>query len=184
MNETQVTSAYESIVAPLTLPLPAPIPVKIMSVEVRDLAQNQLVTSIEILSPVNKRGNTLQTYQQKRRRLYEAGVHLVEIDLLRRGTRPFAHPRIADAQYVMLLTRAQARRVGVWPLTIREPLPVVPVPLRAPDADVRSDIGQALAETYDEAGYDLSIDYTQAPPPPTLSPNDEAWIRQLLGKIG
>ena len=126
------------------------------------------MTSIEILSPVNKREAGLVAYRQKRRRLYEAGVHLIEIDLLRRGTRPFAHPRIADAHYTIMLTRAGERSVDVWPLTIRQPLPVAPVPLRAPDADVRLDLGVMLSEVYDDAAYDLSVDYEQSPPPPTL----------------
>jgi hypothetical protein len=182
-NEMRSTSAYESIAAPLTLPLPAPIPVKLTNVEIRDAAQNQLVTCIEILSPVNKRQGGLAAYRQKRQRLYEAEVHLIEIDLLRRGTRPFVHPRIADAHYTILLTRARARTIDVWPLTFRQPLPIVPVPLRAPDADVRIDFGRAIAEMYDEARYDLSIDYAQAPPPPALSPDDEAWMRQLLAEV-
>jgi Protein of unknown function (DUF4058) len=37
-------------------------------------------------------------------------------------------------------------------------------------------LGIALAEIYDEAGYDLSIDYTQAPPPPALTVADHSWL--------
>src|SRR5215475_10402791 len=66
--------------APLTLPVLQPIEVQIVTVEIRDTAHNRLITCIEILSPVNKREPGLTVYRQKRHRLYQAGVHLVELD--------------------------------------------------------------------------------------------------------
>ena len=68
------------------------VEVRLATVEIRDTAQNQLVTSIEILSPVNKREPGLRKYRDKRRQLHQADVHVLEIDLLRRGQRPLAHP--------------------------------------------------------------------------------------------
>lgn len=44
---------------------------------------NSVITSIEILSPVNKREPGLTAYQRKRLQLHNAGVHLLELDLLR-----------------------------------------------------------------------------------------------------
>jgi hypothetical protein len=35
-------------------------------------------------------------------------------------------------------------------------------------------------EIYDEAGYDLSIDYTQLPPPPLLSEPDQQKLKSYL----
>src|SRR4029450_4935069 len=84
------------ITAPLTIPLPQ---VRLATVEIRDVAQNILVTNIEILSPVNKREPYLSQYRQKRERLRTAYVHLLEIDLLRRGTRVWMHPRIPEVRY-------------------------------------------------------------------------------------
>jgi Protein of unknown function (DUF4058) len=60
---------------------------------------------------------------------------------------------------------------------LQQSLPIVPVPLKEDDLDVALDLGIALAEIYDEAAYDLSIDYSQSPPPPTLSVADQSWIR-------
>jgi hypothetical protein len=71
-------AAVAPIMAPLTIPLPQ---VRLATVEIRDVAQNILVTSIEILSPVNKREPHLSQYRQKRERLRAAHVHLLEIDL-------------------------------------------------------------------------------------------------------
>ena len=80
----------------------------------------------------------------------------------------------------MLLTRVQASAVEVWPITLQEPLPILPVPLRSPDADAILDLSAALKAVYDEAFYQLSIDYTQAPPPPTLSNEEMAWLSTQL----
>jgi len=53
-----------------------PIEVRIASVEMR---HRQYPGCIEILSPVNKREPGLMPYRQKRQRLYNANVHLIEM---------------------------------------------------------------------------------------------------------
>lgn len=114
--DTQISetpASYVTTPAPLVLPHVWPVEVQITMVEIRDVAHNRLVTAVEILSPVNKREPGVTAYRQKRHRLYQAGVHLVEIDLLRRGTRPMAHPRLPDVEYVIALTRAHAAGVEV-----------------------------------------------------------------------
>ena len=68
-----------------------------------------------------------------------------------------------------------------WPVRVRAPLPVVPVPLLPGDKDVPLDLGHAVRTIYDEARYDLSIDYGEPPVPP-LSEDDAAWARELVGK--
>jgi hypothetical protein len=171
------SGATTTITAPLTLSLPQ---VRVATVAIRDVAQNLLVTSIEILSPVNKREPNLQRYRHKRQRLCEAGVHLLEIDLLRRGSRAWMHPRLPEVPYLVLLTRAQASVVEVWPIQLHEALPRLPVPLTPPDADAVLDLSLALRAIFDEALYHLSIDYTQAPPPPAFSQEDMTWLQQQI----
>lgn len=165
--------------AAVTIPMLLPVEVQIPNVEIRDTAHNQLVTSIEIIPPVNKREPGLSAYRRKRQRLYQAGVHLLELDLLRRGTHPIAHAMLPEAPYLIALTSARTGSTDVWPLCLPDPLPVVPVPLLPPDDDVVLDLGQALREVYDEAAYDLSIDYQQDPPPPPLSAEEQPWRNQL-----
>ena len=155
--------------------------VKLATVEIRDAAQRRLVTSIEILSPVNKRpGGGLVEYRTKRDTVLLADAHLLEIDLLRQGTRP---PRLIDlpkSDYFVFLTRAERSDLTeTWPISVREPLPVVPVPLLPGDDDVPLDLAHALRTIYDEARYDLSIDYGEPPVPP-LSEDDATWARELL----
>lgn len=165
--------------APLTITIPQ---VRLVTVEIRDVAANELVTSIEILSPVNKREPNLSRYREKRERIREAGVHLLEIDLIRRGTRVWPYRRIPDVPYLITLTRAASTVMSVWPLPLAEPLPVLPVPLRPPDKDALLNLPAVLNEIYDEAFYHLSIDYHQPPPPPPLTEPELAWLREVLGR--
>ncbi len=165
---TNLTSVLTTPVS-LTLPVLRPVKIRIPTVEIRDTANNTLVTSIEILSPVNKREPGLSRYQQKCQRLYNANVHLIELDLLRRGTRHFHHPQISNADYLVTLTRAQSEVVNVWTVSLQDSLPIIPIPLRPTDADIPLHLQNALNDIYDEAAYDLSIDYSQPPPPPALS---------------
>lgn len=178
------SAIQRTITAPLTLRLPPSLQVRLATVEIRATGQHELVTCIEILSPVNKREPGLAQYREKRQKLYDAGVHLLEIDLLRRGTRPLVHDELPDVPYLVTLTRAGSNQVDVWPITVREALPCVAVPLRAPDADVPLDLSAAFTSIYDRAEYALSIDYRQAPPPPAFTPADTAWIQATLQREG
>lgn len=92
---------------------------------------------------------------------------------------PVQHPKLEGMAYSIALTRAEASITDVWPVDLRNALPVVPVPLSAPDEDVPLDLQQALNTVYTEAAYHLSIDYSESPPPPDLSEADMAWIRTL-----
>ena len=101
--------------APMTVSL-APPEVRVANVEVRDATSNKLVTGIEILSPVNKRGKGLEAYRKKRERLRKASVHVLEIDLLRRGERSLAStlPRVPDTPYRITLIRARFLFLPQW----------------------------------------------------------------------
>jgi hypothetical protein len=123
------------------------VPVKEQSIEIRDVETRRLVTAIEILSPVNKRPGheAFEAYRRKRRDLLRTDVHILEIDLLRAGTRPPLATALPAASYFIFLSRGNRRpRVEIWPLRIREEIPVVPVPLSPPDPDVPLDLGKAI----------------------------------------
>lgn len=176
-----VSAAIDPVITPVSVSVPLiEAEVRLATVEIRDTAQNELVTSIEIVSPVNKREPGLTKYRQKRRRLYEANVHLVEIDLIRRGQRLLAHPRVPPSAYLISLTRAEARFADIWSINLHDPLPVIPIPLRLPDGDVPLDLAVTFATIYDRAAYDLSIDYREAPPPPSLTAAEQTWLSQRL----
>lgn len=165
--------------ASITVQLPA-VEVRLATVSIYDTAHNQLVTSIEILSPVNKHEPGLTKYRAKWQQLRAAHVHLLEIDLLRRGQRSLVYHRIPESRYRISLVRAGSSQVHVWTLQLSDPLPTVPVPLRDPDPDLHLDLGLALHTIYERAAYDLSVNYTEAPPPPALTDAEQQWLQTQL----
>jgi hypothetical protein len=167
---------------PATLTLPPPMTLRIPTVEVREVAGNRLVTCVEIISYANKRQLGFEQYQQKRSRLLRVGVHLVEIDLIRRGRRVLLDPLIPPSPYCISVTRA-GERVDVWTIALQEALPIIPVPLLPPDADIPLNISQAIHQVYAEADYDLTIDYSRQPPPPVLSAPEQQWLASLISSI-
>lgn len=173
---------YGNPFTPATLCLPdvEPIEVRIPVVEIRDRKGNELITAIELLSPVNKRYPGLAAYRSKRERLRVDGVHFIEIDLLRRGTRTLTHPDLPAAHYLIALNRAGQPQTDIWALGLRDVLPVIPVPLRPPDADLPLDLGQTLDRLYRERTIDKSIDYQQPPPPPALTEKEWEWVQSLF----
>lgn len=159
------------------------------AVRIRLTANQALVTAIEILSPVNKRGRGLQQYRQKREQLLLSACHLVELDLLRRGERPGweLEDLPAATAYICLVNRARAdelRISEIWPLALADPLPTLPIPLLAPDADVALDLGTALRQIYVRARYGRRLSYSEDPPPPELSPEQGAWLDAHLSGLG
>jgi hypothetical protein len=159
------------------------VPVRLYTVEVHWVETMELVTAIEILSPVNKKlgHDAYVDYQRKRRDLLRSSVHLIEIDLLRGGERPPLEKPVPSAPYYITLSRVTRRpKVDVWAIQFRDRLPVLPVPLREPDADAILDLQAALDSVYEQGGYDMMIDYSKPPPPPKLSDEDVGWVDDLL----
>jgi hypothetical protein len=90
------------------------VTVHIPVLHIRDVEKNRLITAIEILSPVNKRSPGWQPYHEKRNDLHHAGVHLLEIDLLRRGKRHILNPGLPEHHYLFSLWRAGTQNVAAW----------------------------------------------------------------------
>ena len=74
--------------------IPLEYEIQLFSVEIRAAGSRELVTAIEILSPVNKRPGheAHRDYHRKRRALLRSDANLLEIDLLRTGERPPVDP--------------------------------------------------------------------------------------------
>jgi hypothetical protein len=178
--------AYETLApatpaAHLISPMAEEVPV--LSIEVRDVANRRLVTVIELLSPVNKMGDGAVEYALKRQDVLKTATHLMEIDLLRRGLRIVLEGALPPAGYYVYLSRFTHRPyTDVWPIGLRDRLPVVPVPLLPPDADVLLDLQRAVNACYDLVHYERLLDYTVAPPPPPLSEADSAWLTEMVSK--
>lgn len=173
--------------APMTGTVAIEYPTRYHRIEIRTVGDGTLVTAIEILSPVNKRpgADAADAYDRKRREILNSDAHLLEIDLLRGGRRPALLEPLPDEPYFIFLSRAERRPViEIWPLPLREPIPVVPIPLQWPDPDIPLDLNKAIAQAYRNARYDLRIDYRQPPPPPELPTAEATWLDDLLRARG
>jgi hypothetical protein len=165
--------------APVSLQLPAAEVEQHVSLEIRDRRNRRVVTVLELLSPSNKRpGEDRDDFLAERRQALAGQTHWVEIDLRRGGERP-EPPDLPACDYYALVSRyADRPRVGFWPIGLRDPLPVLPIPLDDPDPPVRLDLKAVLDETYDAADYGKYI-YQETPEPP-LSAADAAWARSFI----
>ena len=159
------------------------VPLRLANVEVRKTGTLELVTAIEILSPVNKQPShdAYSEYQRKRRELLRSATHLMEIDLLRGGQRSPLEEPVPKAPYYVTLSRADRRPVvEVWPIQFQERLPILPVPLVEPDPDAPLDLSAIVADVYERGGYATLIDYHRPPPAPKLAEADLVWVDALL----
>ena len=152
-------------------------------------ARGRVVTGIEILSLTNKLpGDGRREYLKKQRELKDAGVHSVEIDLLREGVSPLAIPVESLPPERRAPYRACVHRTGprdqfeVYTFPLHKRLPAIRIPLREEDADVLLDLQALVDQAYQNAGYD-AIDYT-VEADPILSGEDAVWADALLRENG
>jgi len=176
-----VTSPAE----PVTVTVPVPEPVEESYLEIREVASGKVITAIEVLSPTNKRpGEGRETYEAKRLAILRSRTHLVEIDLLRAWDPMPFWGNGRDSHYRILVRRGEQRnRADLYAFTVRDPIPRFPIPLQPGDVEPVLDLKPLLDELYDEASYDLRIDYAKPPVPP-LSDEDAQWAMEVLMQAG
>lgn len=151
-------------------------------VEIVHLAERNLVTAIEVLSPTNKAGDDAADYHNKPVELYTRNVNLVEIDLLRGGNRlTFAKP-LPVGDYFAFVTRQQRRPlVDVYGWGLRDRLPAIPIPLMPQDGDVQLDLASVFASAYERGRYSRRLRYDRPLRPP-LTAADQIWAAQLTDR--
>ena len=144
--------------------------------------ERRLVTTVEVLSPSNKRFKSPGwfRYCRKRQAHLEGCANLVEIDLLRGGRRMPMEDEWPDSPYYVLVSRKPAApQCTVWPAFCLRPLPEIPVPLSPPDADVQLALQPMIAVIYERSRYALDIDYRQRCRP-RLDPEHRQWLQEHL----
>lgn len=175
-----------AIAEPLIIPFFIDDEIEEARLEIIEVKTGKVVTVMEILSPSNKiRGSRGRTsFMTKRQEIMASEVHWVEIDLLRSGAPSVTRPPLVPSDYRILVSRAGERnKARYWPVSVRQELPVVGIPVRVPDDDVPLDLGVIFRTAYDDAEYDATIDYRRPPVPP-LRGDDAKWAARLLrGKI-
>jgi hypothetical protein len=179
---TETNRIADGSVPPIRSYVPWEAKVPLCRVEIRHTETRRLVTVIEMLSPEKKDpgSDAHQRYLKKRRSRLRSAIHLVEIDLLRDGRRPPLEKPVPTAPYYVMVSRwAHRPAVDVWPIQLRDRLPILPIPLQHPRSDVPVDLGIAVAAVYENGAYGVQIDYGRLPPPPRLSEDDLAWLESL-----
>lgn len=164
-------------------------------VEIREVVpgsgRGRVVTVLELLSPANKAPGSegQRQYRQKQRALLDSDTNLVEIDLLRGGDHTLAMPRapiLARQPFDYLVCRHRAdtgRRFDCWPFSLRDPLPLIGIPLLPDHPDLPLDLQTLFERAYDAGPYLRDNLYVAEPDLP-LSPSDAAWADALLRERG
>lgn len=152
----------------------------------------RLVTTIELLSPTNKRTGShgRDKYLEKQAEILEAPVSLVEIDLLRGGQHITAVP-LAEARrqtgpfdyHVCVRRFPKPSDFEVYPIQLRNPLPAVAIPLQPGQPDVTIALQPLLPRCYDTGQYARRVRYDRPCDPP-LTPDQQAWAEDILRAKG
>jgi hypothetical protein len=146
---------------------------------------NRVVTAIELLSPSNKLpGRDRLAYLRKQQAYLEAGVNLVEIDLVRVGRFTLtvtedSIPEPFQSTYRVCVRRAfNPGFADLYRVSLQDRLPIVSIPLRDKDADVLLDLQSLIHQFYVDGRY-WKIDYTRDPNP-AFDAADREWVDELL----
>lgn len=165
---------------PVQVTLPMGDEVREAYLEVKDVATQNVVTAIEILSPTNKRGEGRQKYLNKRQKVLNSQTHFVEIDLLLQGeVMPFLHNSVAS-NYRILVSRSQQRpSADLYPFDLRDRIPNFPLPLKSGESEPGVDLQDLIEDVYQRSGYDYFLNYQEDLNLP-LTEAEQQWIRSTL----
>ncbi len=155
-------------------------------VEIRDIANRRVVTTVELISPGHKRPGRKgrKVYIAKRNEVLHSRSHFVEINLLRGGRSLCPTSAVFETDYYAIVSRAECRpAVDLFAWNLRDRLPVLSLPLQVPHADVALDLQRVRDIVYDRVRYSDTIDYS-LPLKPKLAPDAAAWVVPLLEAHG
>jgi Protein of unknown function (DUF4058) len=163
-----------------------PEEIRLTYVEIRALPGLDLVTVIEVLSPVNKSWQGRRAYLEKRDRLHASRINLVEIDLLLSGAPLPMKQSIPPGAYYAIVARGPRLPLAeIYRWTVRDPVPGVPIPLANGDPDVVINLGGLTSRVYDLGRYARTIRCDQPlPESAPLSPEDRTWIESVAKQPG
>ncbi len=178
------STATQAISEGTTIMMPMPENVTESYLEIREISTGFVVTSIEVLSPKNKRpGEGRKAYELKRKKVLASLSHLVEIDLLRSG-KPMSISGAPITDYQIIVSRSETRpQAKLHSFNVQQPIPTFRLPLQPADTEPTLNLQSLLHGIYNRARYHLAIDYNQEPIPP-LKTEDAIWSDTLLRKQG
>jgi hypothetical protein len=156
-------------------------------IEICEQGSDRLITLVDLVSPANKltesgRRACLETRAAARARV----ANIVEIDLVLQG-RPileYSREGLPLWDYAVTVTRApQHDRFEIYTATLEKRLPRFRLPLAAHERDMVVDLTTAVKRAFEQADFASWIDYRRDPPA-TLSPENRAWLGNLLLSSG
>jgi hypothetical protein len=178
---TSLATQSISTLQPIRVNLPIEEEIREAYLEIKEVATGRVITTIEVLSPANKRGQGRQKYEEKRQRVLSSRTHLIEIDLLRSGEPLPMSSDEPSSDYRVLVSRATDRPIAdLYPFNLQDLMPQIPVPLQFGDLEPLLDLKEIIEDIYDRSGYSHFIDYNLNPSAPKLSSTDQVWLDQLL----
>jgi hypothetical protein len=148
--------------------------------------EGALISVIEFISPRNKRQPGLSEFREKREELLSGGVHVVEVDLVRAGDwralmRPEVCPSEGISTYRVTVRTARPKPAAyLFPISLREPLPEIPIPLRSTDEPVKLRLQDLIDAVYADGRYEQTIDYSRSLDAPALDGEEAMWVEKLL----
>lgn len=163
---------------PVTIPLVIEEETREAYIQILHRPDRTLVAVLELLSPSNKEEPGRGDYLAKRNAILRQNVHLVELDLLLGGQRLPLQAELPPGDYYALVSRGNRRPdCDVYAWTIQQPLPTLPIPLKAPDPDLPLDLRAVFDVTYERGRYARSVNYREPPSVP-LSPETLRWVTE------
>jgi hypothetical protein len=168
-------------VQPQKVRLVEPIEVKERYMEIRKVASHEVIAAVEVLSPKNKIGEGRKIYLKKRQTILASASHFVEIDFLRVAQPMPLEGIVRQSDYRILVSPAGVRpEADLYGFNLPDAIPVFLLPLRNEDSPIPINLGALLQTVYEEACFDLQIDYHQSVPEPLLSAPNTEWVKKIL----
>lgn len=161
-----------------------------VEIRTRQGDSERVVTHLEVLSVSNKSGGRKgrKLYLKKQKEvLGDGGIHLVEIDLLRRGKHTTAIPHevlLAEAKpfdyHVCVRPFHQVGRFEVYAVELPQRLPEISVPLLPGEGAVPLDLQAVFDRCYDAGPYRRRVHYSLNHLNPKLPPDYLDWVKEVL----
>lgn len=149
-------------------------------IEILQRPEMALVAVLELLSPWNKTEPGFGEYLAKRNALFRQDVHVIELDLLLGGRRLPLGKSLPEGDYFALISRGDRRPdCNVYHWGLRDKLPIIPLPLRAPDSDAATNLAEVFSVAFERGFYNQSPDFGRRLPV-SLPPSDAAWVREVM----
>ena len=156
-------------------------------IEIWEVPCQLVVTEFELLSFQQKTpGDIHRQFIEKKLRLKQEKINLVEIDLLRAGQReviPGVESEFAALYQVTVKRQRNYGPLDVYSIPLHVGLPTLSIPLDRPAQEIPFDLQDVVNKCYCNGRYNLIVNYHTEPNPP-LAPNDAAWADNLLRSNG